>query len=67
MLLDRLLALQLQPELDEEGDCQMQVVDDKADVVHPLDAHGLETTGAVLRSLPTAMRDRRTTRRHTRR
>ena len=38
----RSLALHLQTELHEEGDGSLEVVDDDADVVHPLNRHGRE-------------------------
>jgi hypothetical protein len=37
--LDRRPALQLHAELDEERDRRLEVVDDDAHVVHPLDRH----------------------------
>ena len=38
--LDRRLALQLHAKFDEERDGSLEVVDDDADVVHPLNRHG---------------------------
>ena len=43
--LDRRLALQLHAELDKERDGRLEVVDDDADVVHPLNRH-LPSIGA---------------------
>ncbi len=46
--LDRPLALQLEPELDEELGRGREVVDDDAHVVHPLDRHVLDGKDATL-------------------
>jgi hypothetical protein len=45
--LDGCLALQLQPEFDEERDGCREVVDNDADVVHPLDRHGAKCKNPV--------------------
>jgi hypothetical protein len=41
------LAYQLHAELGEERDSGVQVVDNDGDVVHPLNCHGSEPTGAT--------------------
>jgi len=40
--LDLTLAPRLESELDEELDCGCEVIDDDADVLHPLDRHLLD-------------------------
>ena len=53
--LDRRLALQLQSKFDKESDSSGEVVDDNADVVHPLNRHVLELrTGSARLSSSTS-------------
>jgi hypothetical protein len=46
--LDCRLALQLQTKFDKERDSSLEVIDDDADVVHPLDRHVPEHRDAVV-------------------
>ncbi len=46
--LDRHLALQLQTKFDKERDSTLEVVDNDADVIHPLDRHALDNSGTTV-------------------
>jgi hypothetical protein len=48
--LDRRLTLQLESELNEERHRVREVIDDYADVVHPLDCHALDGRHATQRA-----------------
>ena len=52
MPLDRPLALQLEPQLDEERRRGREVVDHDAHVLHALDCHALDASGATAPGVP---------------
>ncbi len=52
LALDRRLALQLEPQLDEEHRRGREVVDHDAHVIHSLDRHALDASGTTVRFRP---------------